>query len=73
MPKGPYLGGGPKGKKGFPVGDAKHARLAIGGATRSEHAGNISHATADRIRSEARARLHGLQRDPHKEHSRSGR
>lgn len=49
---------GPNGS--FPIGDAKHARLAIGGATRSEHAGNISHSTAEHIKSEARAKLQSL-------------
>ncbi len=39
------------------MGDQKHARLAIGGATRSLHAGNISKATAERIQGEARAKL----------------
>lgn len=47
---------GPNGS--FPIGDKKHARLAIGGATRSEHAGNISHSTAEHIKAEARAKLH---------------
>ena len=46
---------GPNGS--FPIADKKHARLAIGGATRSEHAGNISASTAARIKSEARAKL----------------
>lgn len=46
---------GPNGS--FPIGDAKHARLAIGGATRSERAGNISPSTAAKIKSEARAEL----------------
>ena len=46
---------GPNGS--FPIGDRKHARLAIGGATRSEHAGNISESTADHIKAEARAKL----------------
>lgn len=31
---------GPNGS--FPIGDPKHAKLAIGGATRSYNAGNIS-------------------------------
>jgi hypothetical protein len=45
---------------GFPIGDAKHARLAIGGATRAERAGNISVSTENRIKAEARAKLaHG--------------
>lgn len=46
---------GPNGS--FPVGDAKHARLAIGGATRSEHAGNISPSQEAHIKAEARAEL----------------
>lgn len=46
---------GPNGS--FPIGDAKHARLAIGGATRSERAGNISAGEADHIKAEARAKL----------------
>lgn len=46
---------GPNGS--FPIGDAKHARLAIGGATRSYNAGNISASTEAHIKSEARAKL----------------
>lgn len=46
---------GPNGS--FPIGDKKHARLAIGGATRSERAGNISASTADSIKAKARAKL----------------
>lgn len=46
---------GPNGS--FPIGDKKHARLAIGGATRSERAGNISESTADSIKAKARAKL----------------
>ena len=46
---------GPHGS--FPIGDKKHARLAIGGATRSERAGNISPATEARIKAKARAKL----------------
>lgn len=48
---------GPNGS--FPIGDAKHARLAIGGATRSERAGNISHSEAAHIKAAARRKLHG--------------
>lgn len=48
---------GPNGS--FPIGDKKHARLAIGGATRSERAGNISPATAAKIKAKARAKLKG--------------
>lgn len=43
---------GPNGS--FPVGDKKHARLAIGGATRSENAGNISASEAAKIKAKAR-------------------
>lgn len=46
---------GPNGS--FPIGDDEHARLAIGGATRSERAGNISEATADAIKAKARRKL----------------
>lgn len=46
---------GPNGS--FPIGDDKHARLAIGGATRSYNAGNISKPTEQHIKSEARAKL----------------
>ena len=41
----------------FPVEDAIHQRMAISGATRSEHAGNISPQQAARIKSIARAIL----------------
>ena len=46
---------GPNGS--FPVGDPKHARLAIGGATRSYHAGNISKSTEQNIKAKARDAL----------------
>ncbi len=46
---------GPNGS--FPIGDAKHARLAIGGATRSLNAGNISSSQAAAIKAKARAKL----------------
>lgn len=46
---------GPNGS--FPIGDKKHARLAIGGATRSYNAGNISKSTESSIKSQARAKL----------------
>lgn len=51
------VGGGPKGAEGFPIGDKKHARLAIGGATRSFNAGNISSSKEAEIKSKARAKL----------------
>jgi hypothetical protein len=46
---------GPNGS--FPVGDKKHARLAIGGATHSYNAGNISKSTEENIKGKARAKL----------------
>ena len=46
---------GPNGS--FPIGDKKHARLAISGATRSERAGNISASTAASIKAKARKAL----------------
>lgn len=49
--------------RSFPVNDAKHARLAISGATHSEHAGNISAAQAERIKARARAKLRKLHHD----------
>ena len=48
---------GQPGKKGFPMNDAEHQRLAIGGATRAEHAGNISAEEAEHIKAMARAKL----------------
>jgi hypothetical protein len=46
---------GPNGS--FPVGDPKHARLAISGATRSYNAGHISKGTEEKIKARARAKL----------------
>ena len=43
--------------KDFPLNDATHARLAIGGATRSYRAGNISKSEEERIQGEARSKL----------------
>lgn len=51
------VGGGPKGAQGFPIGDRVHARLAIGGATRSYNAGNISASKEAEVKSKARAKL----------------
>lgn len=48
---------GPNGS--FPIGDKRHARLAIGGATRSYNAGNISRGTENSIKAKARAKLRG--------------
>lgn len=41
----------------FPIGDAKHARLAIGGATRSERAGNITDEQMKAIKAKAQRAL----------------
>jgi hypothetical protein len=48
--------------KTFPINDAVHARMAISGATRSMHAGNISASTADKIKAKARKRLTLLEK-----------
>jgi hypothetical protein len=53
MPKSEFAGAG----HSFPIPDANHARLAISGATRSMHAGNISAATAAKIKAKARKKL----------------
>jgi hypothetical protein len=68
--KGPkYAGGGPKGKKGFKMGDPKHQRLAISGATRSYRAGNISKSKEEEIKGEARHLLGiGKSRGPKADH-----
>jgi hypothetical protein len=43
--------------RSFPINDKKHARLAISGATRAEHAGTLSPAEEARIKARARAKL----------------
>jgi hypothetical protein len=54
------------GKGHFPINDRTHARLAIAGATRSQHAGHISASEAASIKSKARAKLnHFGQRMAH--------
>jgi hypothetical protein len=53
MSKGEFAGP----DKSFPVNDAKHARLAISGATRSERAGNISSSEEAKIKAKARQKL----------------
>jgi hypothetical protein len=53
MPKKDFAGGGTT----FPINDKEHARLAIGGATRAERAGNISASKAAAIKAKARAKL----------------
>lgn len=54
MPSSSFAGPG----KSFPISDPTHARLAISGATRSEHAGNISASEAERIKAKARNKLY---------------
>ena len=54
MPKSSFAGPG----RSFPVNDPTHARLAIGGATRSERAGNISASEANSIKAKARGKLY---------------
>lgn len=44
-------------KKGFPMNDKKHDRLAISGATRSYNVGNISKSEEDSIKAKARKKL----------------
>lgn len=56
-PRSKPFGGGPKGKEGFPMGNKTHARLAIGGATRSYDAGNISKSKEDEVKAAARKKL----------------
>lgn len=58
LPKKDFAGPG----KSFPLENKKHDRAAISGATRSERAGNISPATEDRIKAEARAKLKGKRK-----------
>ena len=41
----------------FPINDKEHARLAISGASRAEHAGNISTSQEASIKAKARAKL----------------
>lgn len=53
MPKSEFAGPG----KSFPIEDKIHAKEALSGATRSEHAGNISASEAAHIKSKARAKL----------------
>jgi hypothetical protein len=57
MAKSQFAGPG----RSFPISDANHARLAISGATRSEHAGNISSAMAAAIKKRAKAKLAELK------------
>lgn len=61
MPQGEFAGPG----RSFPVNDATHAKMAISGATRSEHAGNISSSEEAAIKAKARAKL-GDKGEDHK-------
>lgn len=53
MPASEFAGPG----KSFPVNDASHARAALSGVTRAEHAGHISTAEGDKIAAKAHAKL----------------
>jgi hypothetical protein len=53
MPKSDFALSGRR----FPLNDATHQRMAISGATRAQHAGNISASTAAKIKAEARHKL----------------
>lgn len=64
MPSKDFAGPG----RSFPVNDATHARMAISGATRSEHAGNISPEEEARIKAKARAKLGGKSDPPESDH-----
>jgi hypothetical protein len=57
MPRSEFAGPG----HSFPISDANHARLAISGATRSLHAGNISEQLAAAIKKRAKAKLAELK------------
>ena len=63
MPGKDFAGPG----KSFPVNDSTHAREAISGATRSEHAGNISPEEEAKIKAKAREKL-GTGGDSESEH-----
>lgn len=58
MPLKEFAGGGPKGKRGFPMEDHEHQELAISGAKHSYNAGNISKGKEQAVVREARAKLH---------------
>lgn len=58
IPKRDFAGAG----RSFPIFDPKHARLAIGAATRSYHAGNISRSEMQSIQRKARAKLRNSRR-----------
>ncbi len=53
LPKADFAGS----DRSFPIENKEHARLAIGAATRSEHAGHISLTQADKIKAKARKKL----------------
>ena len=53
MPKSDFAGPGTS----FPIADKNHARLAIGGATRSFNAGNISKSLENSVKRKARKKL----------------
>ena len=43
--------------RSYPIPDLEHARLALSGASRALHVGNISAATAAKIKAKARKKL----------------
>lgn len=55
MPRSEFAGPG----RSFPINDATHARLAISGASRAQHAGNISASEVANIKAKARKKLAG--------------
>lgn len=64
MPKSDFAGPG----HSFPISDKTHARLAISGATRAEHAGHISSSEEAHIKSVARHKLGKQHEKPMNEH-----
>ena len=67
LPKKDFAGPG----RSFPVEDKSHARLAKAGASRAEHAGNISKGEERRIDTKADAKLDtesGVKRHGHPSH-----
>lgn len=58
-------------KKGFPMTDPTHDRLAISGATRSYNAGNISKSEEEKLKGEARRKLGdgNEKKDPPEHHA----
>lgn len=49
----------------FPIEDKKHARLALSGASRAQHVGNISSAEAATVRRKVHAKFPGIGKKRH--------